>query len=138
MSNLDEVFGSGFEDQMNKVASAKKKKFKLTESNKQQILDMAKDKIKPENPGFMYSEGENMYHVVLVKTADDLRLKPMQFGGKSVSFRYGSNWLSSIIDDDKVDEFEPNKWFLLIGFMKIKTSGARTYYNFNCHEHIPM
>jgi hypothetical protein len=134
---VDELLGDGFEQKLVEAAKRARRRFILTETAKQEILDMAKKHIKPDNPAFNYGVGTNLYHVILVKSLNEIQKKKLNWGD-GISFRYRDGWVSVAMPEEQSAQINPNTYYLLIGYMKPKTVGAKTYLNFTCHAVIEL
>ena len=132
--NIAKVFGDAWTTKYHEAIAGKRRprlRFE-NEIEENEFIAFLKEHISPEKPMCKYQKGIGEYDAIIVQTPQEIRVNPMKFGS-SVAFRFGSNWISIIMNEDEVEKLVPNNTYVVAGQYKERVVGERTFLNFNAH-----
>jgi len=133
--NIAKVFGNEWVEKYHKALSSKntpRLKFE-NETEEKEFLVFAKQSLNPETPKTIFKKDGNEYDIMIVQTPQEIRVNPMKYGA-SVSFRYGNDWLSAIMQEDEIERLVPDNTYLIAGKYSEKPGqNDRVFKNFRMH-----
>lgn len=116
-----EEFAKKYTEKAEKAPVTRVVRLGLVGETRKEVVKLIVEKMTPEAIKLHYLKGSMLYHIALVKTMEDMELKPLQYNNVwSVTAVMGSDrvWLN--VPEDLKDGFLSNTHYVVVGYMKIK------------------
>lgn len=133
--NVEKVFGQEWVAKyQNALKNKRAPRLKFeNETEESEFKVFLKQALNPELPKTKYTKNGNEYDVMLVMSLQEVRVNPIKFGN-SVAFKFGADWISTILSDEQVALVVPNNAYIIAGRYSEKPGqNGKVFKNFAVH-----
>lgn len=140
VKTIADAFGADFDKQLKLENAKKSPRLKLEGVIKQQIIKAVKENLKADAPQLHYPLNNQIYHIILGETAEELTRRQMKYG-ESIGPLKWKNQRVSLTSSDKelLDKIQPSTAYVLVGVLKTTPrQDGGVWYNFRLDGLITM
>jgi hypothetical protein len=135
MTTPEEIWGAKFKDKY-KTAMAKsyKDRTQVTPAMRREIIGLVRSHFDGEKVAMQYPRDSITYDVILVQAPKSMNPRTFDSGDLSLGMLWKGTWVGAVMSEEKYRDLEPDKFYVLVGFLKIK----EPYKNFYVRSIITM
>lgn len=131
----EDIWGERFKTKYRDLVSKSyRDRTEITLSMRQEIIGLVKSAFDGERVSLTYPRNNTEYNVILVQAPRSILPRQFSSGDYNIGMMWKGSWVSAIVSEKFKAMIEPDKFYILVGFLKLKGQ----YQNFYVRDIITL
>lgn len=128
MTEPEEIWGNKFKTKYKTmVAKSYSDRTQVSPAMRREIIGLVRNTFNGEKVSMQYPRNNITFDVILVQAPKQITPRQFPSGDYSLGVQWKGSWVSAILTQERLKRIEPDKFYVIVGFLKLKAQYRNFY-----------